>query len=142
MNTVAESKPSVKKEEEKKIQQQKEEEKKVNPPKKEEEKKDSSPANLATGTNSNVVPIPAIANPQQKLASPAAKIITKPVMRPATKPPAKKQPPKRVVPPDILKLMAIYNESTDNGDWSQVVNETNITFHKRAVLTHTNIWLD
>ena len=50
------------------------------------------------------------------------------------KKPVKKVLPKRVVAPEIIRLMEIINESTDGSEWSRVVNEKNIMFYKKAVI--------
>ncbi len=41
--------------------------------------------------------------------------------------------PVRVVPPAIHRLLAIYNESTEGENWSQVINERNVVIHKKTI---------
>ena len=54
--------------------------------------------------------------------------------------PAKsKKPQKRKIPPEILKLVEIIKESTDDSRWSKVINEKNVVFYNKAIPNCPNI---
>ena len=74
-------------------------------------------------------PVPATA---QRQLSPTKVDSKKKQDPPRNSPVVKKTVPRRVVSPEVTRLMGIMNEPTDGDGWIRVVNEKNMTFYKKS----------